>query len=32
MYDREPFREGYERGEIYRRALQQRRGATGGKI
>jgi hypothetical protein len=31
MWDREPFRKGYERGEIYRRALQQRRGASGAK-
>jgi len=28
MYDREPFRHGYERGEDYRRALQKRRGAS----
>lgn len=31
MYDRESFVHGYERGEAYRRALQKRRGATGGK-
>lgn len=30
MYDREPFRRGYERGQAYRRALQMRRGASGG--
>lgn len=32
MYNTEPFREGYERGEAYRRALQKRRGASSGKI
>ena len=32
MYDREPFRHGYERGQVYRRALQQRRGATSGRV
>lgn len=32
MYDAEPFRHGYERGQAYRRALQKRRGATSGKI
>lgn len=32
MYDTEPFRHGYERGQAYRRALQKRRGATSGKI
>lgn len=31
MYDREPFRLGYERGEAYRRALHKRRGAIGAK-
>jgi hypothetical protein len=32
MHDREPFRHGYERGLAYRRALQKRRGASGGNI
>jgi hypothetical protein len=32
MYDTEPFREGYERGQAYRRALQKRRGASSGRI
>ena len=32
MYDTEPFRHGYERGQAYRRALQKRRGASSGKI
>jgi hypothetical protein len=32
MYDTEPFQEGYERGQAYRRALQKRRGASSGKI
>jgi hypothetical protein len=31
MYDREPFLQGYERGQAYRRAMQKRRGASGGK-
>ena len=31
MYDREPFRQGYERGEAYRQALQKRRGASSGR-
>jgi hypothetical protein len=31
MYDREPFRHGYERGQAYRRAMQKRRGASSGK-
>jgi len=31
MYDRDPFRHGYERGRAYRRALQKRSGASGGK-
>ncbi len=31
MYDREPFRHGYERGQAYRRATLMRRGAGGGK-
>lgn len=31
MYDREPFRHGYERGLAYRRAMQKRREATSGK-
>lgn len=30
-YNSAPFRHGYERGEAYRRALQHRRGASGGK-
>ena len=29
MYDREPFRHGYERGQAYRRAMLKRRGAGG---
>jgi hypothetical protein len=32
MYNTESFRRGYERGQVYRRALQQRRGASSGKI
>lgn len=31
MYDREPFKHGYERGQAYRGALQKRRGASSGK-
>jgi hypothetical protein len=31
MYDSEPFRHGYERGRVYRSALQKRRGASGGR-
>ncbi len=31
MYDCEPFRHGYERGQAYRRVLQKRRGASSGK-
>lgn len=31
MYDSGPFRHGYERGRVYRSALQKRRGASGGR-